>query len=117
VITPEGERLLAGAGVAAAAVVDEASGEPIGFVRIDALEPALIGPDLAAAMQVIARSLLPAVTLIDQQVRQASISGSATPPRPGLTAGLRRGWRQLRAFKGAPETTETAAETEKTLAS
>lgn len=94
VMTSDGERLLAGSGLAAAAILDDGTGSPIGFLRIERVEPGLLGDDLAGAVETLAQAFQPAV-----QTRDIAPRIDTSPPAGlRLASGLRRGWRQIRSF-------------------
>jgi hypothetical protein len=115
VMTSEGERLLAGSGLAAAAILDEVTGSPIGFLRIERVEPGLLGDELAGAVETLAQAMQPAV-----QIRDIAPHAD-TNPRAGLrlASGLRRGWRQIRSFgmRDEPDGPTAPAPQKTTLAS
>jgi len=90
VLTADGEKALAGLGLAAAPARNSA-GEVRGLLKLESIEPGQMGPSLAGALQMVADALLP---LLDASAN----AGAASGPVAAATSGEARSWRQLSWF-------------------
>lgn len=93
VFTATGEALLAGSGLAAAAVRHPRTSELIGLVRIDTMDAGQLGTATAAALEPIAAAFAPIVAgdrQIGDGLRTASLPGAAPQQIQA------RGWRRFK---------------------
>lgn len=98
VLTQEGERALAGSGVAAAPVRD-ATGEVCGLLKLESIEPVQLGPALPGALQTIASALAP---MLDSEARLGAERARVGEHAEPAASGQSRSWRRLRWFSPKP---------------
>ena len=103
VLTADGERILAGVGVAAVAIrtttrhASDTAARVIGMIKIDEIDPASLGPALLPSLETIATAVAPALEALHGRIGIIGVAlNQQLPERAEPSSG--RIWRHLRWF-------------------